>query len=167
MFCYCVVQASEMAQFVQAKRDLGCKAPQVTVLEEGINTDSRWAREFWSLLGGQTKYRGSYAHTSIIYNYVSPYMLTYSNCSLYVSVFVGAGEPEEDELYESGILDSNGVYRLQGDKLVPHEDAWASIPSVSMLDSKEVTPLPEPVWKKHMMDHIHNNPDSVSVVFVL
>lgn len=41
-------------------------------------------------------------------------------------------------MYESGVLDSNGVYRLQGDKLVPHEDAWASIPSVSLLDSKEV-----------------------------
>lgn len=51
---------------------------------------------------------------------------------------IGAGEPEEDELYESGVLDSNGVYRLQGDKLVPHEDAWASIPSVTLLDSKEV-----------------------------
>ncbi|XP_040922831.1 supervillin [Toxotes jaculatrix] len=100
-------KASEMASFVQAKRDLGCKAPQVTVLEEGINTESRWAKEFWSLLGGKAKYRG-------------------------------AGEPEEDELYESGVLDSNGVYRLQGDKLVPHEDAWASIPSVSLLNSKEV-----------------------------
>ncbi|KAM6963474.1 supervillin-like [Tautogolabrus adspersus] len=100
-------KASEMAAFVQAKRDLGCKAPQVTTLEEGINTDSRWAKEFWSLLGGKTKYRG-------------------------------AGEPEEDELYESGVCDSNGVYRLQGDKLVPHEDAWASIPSVSLLNSKEV-----------------------------
>uniref|UniRef100_A0A8C5GNH0 Supervillin-like n=1 Tax=Gouania willdenowi TaxID=441366 RepID=A0A8C5GNH0_GOUWI len=100
-------KASEMASFVQAKRDLGCKASQVTVLEEGINAESRWAKEFWSLLGGKTKYRG-------------------------------AGEPEEDELYESGVLDSNGVYRLQGDKLVPHEEAWASIPSVSLLDSKEV-----------------------------
>ncbi|XP_076616149.1 supervillin [Chaetodon auriga] len=100
-------KASEMASFVQAKRDLGCKAPQVTVLEEGINTDSRWAKEFWSLLGGHTQYRG-------------------------------AGEPEEDELYESGVLDSNGVYRLEGDKLVPHEDAWASMPSVSLLNSKEV-----------------------------
>ncbi|XP_054618790.1 supervillin isoform X3 [Dunckerocampus dactyliophorus] len=99
-------KASEMASFVQAKRDLGCKASQVTVLEEGINADSRWAKEFWSLLGGKSQYRG-------------------------------AGEPEEDELYESGVLDSNGVYRLQGDKLVPHEDAWASIPSVSLLDSKE------------------------------
>ncbi|XP_071754746.2 supervillin isoform X1 [Centroberyx gerrardi] len=100
-------KASEMAAFVQAKRDLGCKAPQVTVLEEGVNADSRWAKEFWSLLGGKTQYRG-------------------------------AGEPEEDELYESGVVDSNGVYRLQGDKLVPHEDAWASIPSVSLLNSKEV-----------------------------
>ncbi|KAM8837455.1 supervillin isoform 2-T2 [Spinachia spinachia] len=100
-------KASEMAAFVQAKRDLGCKASQVTVLEEGINTDSRWAKEFWTLLGGQTQYRG-------------------------------AGEPEEDELYESGVLDSNGVYRLHGEKLVPHEDAWASIPSVTLLDSKEV-----------------------------
>ncbi|XP_041829593.1 supervillin [Melanotaenia boesemani] len=100
-------KASEMASFVQAKRDLGCKAPQVTVLEEGINTESRWAKEFWSLLGGKTQYRG-------------------------------AGEPEEDELYESGVVDSIGVYRLQGDKLVPHEDAWASIPSVSLLNSKEV-----------------------------
>lgn len=54
---------------------------------------------------------------------------------------LGAGEPEEDELYESGVLDSNGVYRLHGDKLVPHEDAWASIPSVSLLNSKEVTAL--------------------------
>uniref|UniRef100_A0A3Q2PQ28 Supervillin d n=1 Tax=Fundulus heteroclitus TaxID=8078 RepID=A0A3Q2PQ28_FUNHE len=100
-------KASEMASFVQTKRDLGCKAPQVSVLEEGINTENRWAKEFWNLLGGKSKYRG-------------------------------AGDPEEDELYESGVVDSNGVYRLQGDKLVPHEDAWASIPSVSLLDSKEV-----------------------------
>ncbi len=61
--CVCVrAQASEMATFVQAKRDLGCKAPQVTILEEGINTDSKWAKEFWSLLGGKTQYRGSYTH---------------------------------------------------------------------------------------------------------
>ena len=53
-------QASEMASFVQAKRDLGCKAPHVTVLEEGINSDNKCAREFWSLLGGKTTYRGTH-----------------------------------------------------------------------------------------------------------
>ncbi|KAI2658587.1 Supervillin [Labeo rohita] len=97
---------SEMAQYVQTKRDLGCKAPQVTILEEGINTDNRSAKEFWSLLGGKTDYRG-------------------------------AGEPEEDELYESAVVESNCVYRLVDDKLVPYEEACASIPSVSLLNSKE------------------------------
>ncbi|XP_057214187.1 supervillin isoform X2 [Triplophysa rosa] len=100
-------KGSEMAQYVQTKRDLGCKASQVTLLEEGINTENRSAKEFWSLLGGRTEYRG-------------------------------AGEPEEDELYESAIEESNGVYRLLEDKLVPYEEAWASIPSVSLLNSKEV-----------------------------
>ncbi|XP_043109169.1 supervillin isoform X1 [Puntigrus tetrazona] len=99
-------KGSEMAQYVQTKRDLGCKAPQVTVLEEGINTDNRSAKEFWSLLGGKTDYRG-------------------------------AGEPEEDELYESAVVESNCVYRLVEDKLVPYEEACASIPSVSLLNSKE------------------------------
>lgn len=55
--------------------------------------------------------------------------------------FTGAGEPEEDELYESAIEESNGVYRLLEDKLVPYEEAWASIPSVSLLNSKEVKHL--------------------------
>lgn len=70
-------QASEMASFVQAKRDLGCKAPQVTVLEEGINSESRWAKEFWSLLGGKTQYRGSYKHayTQVTYCIQEPQLL--------------------------------------------------------------------------------------------
>lgn len=55
-----------MASFVQAKRDLGCKAPQVTVLEEGINTDNRWAKEFWSLLGGKIPYSGTHTFTMYI-----------------------------------------------------------------------------------------------------
>ncbi|XP_077086358.1 supervillin-like [Siphateles boraxobius] len=99
-------KSSEMAQYIQTKRDLGCKAPQITVLDEGINTENRSAKEFWSLLGGKTEYRG-------------------------------AGEPEEDELYESAVVESNCVYRLVEDKLVPYEEAWASIPSASLLNSKE------------------------------
>lgn len=55
-----------MASFVQAKRDLGCKAPQVSILEEGINTESRWAKEFWSLIGGKTKYRGMKANPFVL-----------------------------------------------------------------------------------------------------
>ncbi|XP_064862512.1 supervillin isoform X5 [Oncorhynchus nerka] len=49
----------------------------------------------------------------------------------------GAGAPEEDELYESGVVESNCLYRLVENRLVPHEQAWAAIPTVSLLGSTE------------------------------
>lgn len=100
-------KASELASFIQTKRDLGCKASHVTILEEGINTNSSRAKEFWNLLKGKTEYQG-------------------------------AGDPEEDEVYESAVVESNCVYRLVEDRLVPHEEAWATVPSISLLNSKEV-----------------------------
>ena len=50
----------------------------------------------------------------------------------------GASAPEEDEFYEHGVVESNCVYRLVENRLVPHEQAWASIPSISLLGSSEV-----------------------------
>lgn len=49
----------------------------------------------------------------------------------------GASAEEEDELYERGVVESNCVYRLMENRLVPEEQAWASIPSVSLLGSTE------------------------------
>ncbi|KAL0992477.1 hypothetical protein UPYG_G00093840 [Umbra pygmaea] len=49
----------------------------------------------------------------------------------------GVGPPEEDELYEMGVVESNCVYRLVDHRLVPHEQAWATAPSVSLLDPTE------------------------------
>ncbi|XP_068574354.1 supervillin-like isoform X3 [Cebidichthys violaceus] len=49
----------------------------------------------------------------------------------------GASAEEEDELYECGVVESNCVYRLVENRLVPHELAWASIPSISLLGSTE------------------------------
>lgn len=50
-------QAAELAQFVQTKRDLGCRANYVELIEEGINTHSYAAKEFWKILGGQASYQ--------------------------------------------------------------------------------------------------------------
>ncbi|KAJ8344855.1 hypothetical protein SKAU_G00290480 [Synaphobranchus kaupii] len=100
-------KALELASSVQSQGDLGCTAPQVTILEEGRETDSSLAEEFWDLLGGKAEYRG-------------------------------AGDPEEDEQFESGVVESNCTYRLAEDRLVPHDDAWASSPGVSLLNSSEV-----------------------------
>ncbi|XP_063759964.1 supervillin isoform X3 [Eleginops maclovinus] len=53
------------------------------------------------------------------------------------SQYRGASAEEEDELYELGVVESNCVYRLVENRLVPHELSWASIPSVSLLGSTE------------------------------
>ncbi|XP_041099905.1 supervillin-like [Polyodon spathula] len=100
-------KASELAGFIQTKRDLGCRAAYVQTIEEGINTHSHAGREFWKLLGGQSNYQG-------------------------------AGSPEEDELYESAIVETNCIYRLLDDKLVPVDDFWGKVPRCTLLNSKEV-----------------------------
>ncbi|XP_060758018.1 supervillin isoform X2 [Neoarius graeffei] len=43
----------------------------------------------------------------------------------------------DDQQYETAITESNCVYRLQGDRLLPHEQGWASMPRRSLLDSSQ------------------------------
>uniref|UniRef100_A0A3B4X6I9 Supervillin a n=1 Tax=Seriola lalandi dorsalis TaxID=1841481 RepID=A0A3B4X6I9_SERLL len=100
-------KASELANFIQSKRDLGCRANYVQVIEEGICTNSHPAKEFWKILGGQSNYQS-------------------------------AGTPDEDELYEGAIVETNCIYRLMDDKLVPDDDFWAKMPRCSLLNPKEV-----------------------------
>ncbi|XP_034717757.1 supervillin a isoform X5 [Etheostoma cragini] len=100
-------KASELANFIQRKRDLGCRANYVQVIEEAVGTNSNAAKEFWKILGGQSSYQS-------------------------------AGTPDEDELYEGAIVETNCIYRLMDDKLVPDDDFWAKVPRCSLLYPKEV-----------------------------
>lgn len=100
-------KASELAVLIQTKRDLGCRAPYIQTLEEGINTHTQAAKEFWRLLGGQTSYQA-------------------------------VGSPEEDELYENAIVETNCIYSLSDDKLIPEDDFWGKVPRCSMLTPKDV-----------------------------
>ncbi|KAM4606698.1 supervillin a isoform 3-T3 [Polymixia lowei] len=100
-------KAKELANFIQTKRDLGCRANYVQIIEEGINTHSHTSKEFWKILGGQASYQS-------------------------------AGTPDEDELYEGAIVETNCIYRLMDDKLVPDDDFWAKVPRCSLLNPKEV-----------------------------
>ncbi|CAN9506228.1 unnamed protein product [Ophioblennius macclurei] len=99
-------KASELASFIQTKRDLGCRADSVQVIEENLDTQNHVA-EFWKVLGGQSSYQA-------------------------------AGSPDEDELYEGAIVETNCIYRLTDDKLVPDDDFWAKMPRCSLLLPKEV-----------------------------
>ncbi|XP_010864419.2 supervillin isoform X3 [Esox lucius] len=47
------------------------------------------------------------------------------------------GASDDDELYESGVVESNCVYRLVDNRLVPHEQAWAAALTVSLLAPTE------------------------------
>uniref|UniRef100_A0A673FMI3 Supervillin-like n=1 Tax=Sinocyclocheilus rhinocerous TaxID=307959 RepID=A0A673FMI3_9TELE len=104
------VSAAELATFIQTKHDLGCRASYVQTIEEGANTHTHAAKEFWKILGGQASYQA-------------------------------AGTPEEDEFYESAVVETNCIYRLMEDKLVPEDDFWGRVPCCSMLKPKEVLVL--------------------------
>uniref|UniRef100_A0AAY5EQ30 HP domain-containing protein n=1 Tax=Electrophorus electricus TaxID=8005 RepID=A0AAY5EQ30_ELEEL len=52
--------------------------------------------------------------------------------------YQSAGPPEDDELYESAIVETNCIFRLVDDKLLPDDDFWGKVPRCSLLGSKEV-----------------------------
>ncbi|XP_058274853.1 supervillin isoform X4 [Hemibagrus wyckioides] len=49
-----------------------------------------------------------------------------------------AGTPEEDEFFENAIVETNCIFRLVDDKLLPDDDFWGRVPRCSLLGSKEV-----------------------------
>ncbi|XP_035860850.1 supervillin-like isoform X3 [Sander lucioperca] len=49
-----------------------------------------------------------------------------------------AGPPEEDEQFENAIVETNCIFRLLDDKLVPDDDEWGKVPRSSLLAPKEV-----------------------------
>ncbi|XP_040521281.1 supervillin isoform X18 [Gallus gallus] len=100
-------KASELATLIQTKRELGCRASYIQTIEEGINTHTHAAKDFWKLLGGQANYQS-------------------------------AGRPEEDEMYEAAIIETNCIYRLVEDKLIPEDDYWGKMPKCTLLQPKEV-----------------------------
>nr|XP_020480346.1 LOW QUALITY PROTEIN: supervillin-like [Monopterus albus] len=52
--------------------------------------------------------------------------------------YQSAGPPEEDEQFENAIVETNCIFRLVDDKLVPDDDEWGKVPHTSLLTSKEV-----------------------------
>lgn len=56
----------------------------------------------------------------------------------YACVTTAAGTPEEDEFFESAVVETNCIYRLVDDKLLPDDDFWGRVPRCTLLGSKEV-----------------------------
>lgn len=54
------------------------------------------------------------------------------------AAYQSVGPPEEDEQFENAIVETNCIFRLLDDKLVPDDDEWGKVPRSSLLTSKEV-----------------------------
>ncbi|KAG1969106.1 supervillin [Pimephales promelas] len=52
--------------------------------------------------------------------------------------YQSAGSPDEDEMFESAIVETNCIFRLVDDKLLPDDDFWGKVPRCTLLGSKEV-----------------------------
>lgn len=74
----------------------------------------------------------------------SGYFKNHADCNTDTSVClsecaVAAGPPEEDEQFENAIVETNCIFRLVDDKLVPDDEEWGKVPRSSLLESKEVS----------------------------
>ncbi|XP_054285862.1 supervillin isoform X2 [Macrosteles quadrilineatus] len=101
-------RSSEIASLIARTRDLGCSAANVTVVQS-----SQPNKQFWQLLGADDDIAANYKGAE-------------------------AGHPDEDELYELAVNDTNKIYELEGDELVPREDCWANIPRIEILSHNKV-----------------------------
>lgn len=100
-------RASGIASSIQQKNDMGCKADKVITLNSK-NEHTLDAVKFWKILGGSDE-----------------------------TIPHSAGHPDEDEMYETHILNTNMIHELKNNELVPAE-CWGTMPKIQMLKSNKV-----------------------------
>ncbi|XP_071451074.1 supervillin isoform X2 [Hetaerina americana] len=111
-------RSAEIAAMIHQKKDLGCSgASQVITIGGGLpgapaklSCTSAQVAKFWKILGSED---GSPLASE-------------------------AGDPDEDELYEMSIVDTNITYEVKGEELVPLEEYWGCIPRIQVLDPSKV-----------------------------
>ncbi|XP_061695454.1 supervillin-like isoform X2 [Syngnathoides biaculeatus] len=57
------------------------------------------------------------------------------------SAYQSAGPPDEDDRFENAIVETNCIFRLVDDKLMPDDEEWGKVPHLSLLSSKGVLVL--------------------------
>jgi len=137
-------RAAEIALSIQQQKDLGCQAMEVITINDDKLTCSRnQIEKFWSYLGviDIKKLNGTFSFLFLQYAtlFLYRYMCTTLTMCYNITAVVEAGHPDEDELYESAIIDTNMVYELKNEQLVSHEKFWGTLPKIEMLDKNKVT----------------------------
>ncbi|KAK3915554.1 Supervillin [Frankliniella fusca] len=104
-------RGAEVALHIQQNKDLGFSgiSPVITISEERTTCTASQSATFWRLLG-----------------------------SLDGPKAQDAGHPDEDEIYETAVLETNMIYELNGSELVPFEKYWGAVPRIEMLDPSKI-----------------------------
>lgn len=136
-------RGAEIALHIQQNKDLGFSglSPVITISEERTICSSSQVATFWRLLGSldgpKCKLR---TLASLYYRFLTVYVFT-TFSSVIWSLAQEAGHPDEDELYETAVLETNMIYELKESELVPSENYWGCIPRIEMLDPSKVNLL--------------------------
>lgn len=107
-------RAADIALHIHTTKDLGCaNSTSVITLDEQkkFRGGKHW-KQFWNLLGVQDDTE-DFTPTP-------------------------AGNVDEDEIFESGIISTNMCYDVFDDELVPIQKYWGQIPKIEMLDHSKI-----------------------------
>ncbi|KAM8710344.1 hypothetical protein ACLKA7_017041 [Drosophila subpalustris] len=107
-----ISRSKKICAAIVENKDLGCSALQEVILTDGKYVNERQWRQFWTLLAGQDQAE-------------QPEM---ADC----------GHADEDEVFESSLIETNKIYEYQDEALVPLDKYWGCIPKVEMLDTRKV-----------------------------
>uniref|UniRef100_A0AAG5DD13 HP domain-containing protein n=1 Tax=Anopheles atroparvus TaxID=41427 RepID=A0AAG5DD13_ANOAO len=106
-------RCKEICEQIVRDKDLGCGAPALTLINDSSRgAGGRQARDFWQLLGRDQEDDQAEVCDS--------------------------GHADEDELFESCLIETNAVYEYADEALVPLEEYWGALPKVGMLEPRKV-----------------------------
>lgn len=134
-------RGAEIAMSIQQNKDLGCQASQViTITEDKITCTKSQSQKFWNYLGAENEedIDGKLLFY-ILYKYADASACCKKNINITIcTIVIDGGHPDEDELYETFMIDTNMVYEIKDEELVPLETYWGTIPKIEMLDPNKV-----------------------------
>ncbi|XP_013172087.1 PREDICTED: uncharacterized protein LOC106121130 isoform X2 [Papilio xuthus] len=107
-------RSTDIALHIFNTKDLGCKNSTgvIKIDEQTKNYSNKQWNQFWSLLG------------------VSEDLESYRPAE--------AGHADEDEIYESCIVQTNMCYEVIDDELVPIKEYWGQLPRIAMLNLSKI-----------------------------
>lgn len=106
-------RSKNICAYILENKDLGCSATSEILINDkmiggGIGS-RRDEEEFWRLLQREADVE-----------------------------IADAGHPDEDDLFESCLIETNKIYEFVDEQLIPMEKYWGAIPKVEMLDTRKV-----------------------------